>query len=113
MTEEQTKHFFNNVMMALGHHGWKMDLRSGHDSYCWIKTKTIQIGSDYDGDIRQIILHEIAHIDTARFCNQKHNFSFWNRMEYLCQKFLKQPIDEHQVSHKRWASQGFYSVVYL
>ncbi len=113
MNERQIHHFFNNTMMVLGYHGWTLNLRSGSDSYCWIKSKRIDIGMDYDGDIRQIILHEIAHIDTARFCNQKHNFSFWTRMEYLCQRFLHKQLDASQQRHRQWVSRGFYSVAYL
>lgn len=60
-------HFFNNVMMYLGHHGWKIEFCN--DNYCWIEDKTITIDLTYKPDVRQIILHEIAHIDTAKYCN--------------------------------------------
>ena len=105
-------HFFRNVMIRLGHHGWSLDLRDGHDSYCWINQKKIVIGIDYEGDLRQIILHEIAHIDTAKYCNQKHNPQFWKRVEYLVRKFLKTTLDENQLQHRRWCSNGFYGIVY-
>lgn len=104
--------FFKKVMVRLGHHNWLMVMRAGNDNYCWRKSKEITIGVDYDGDIRQIILHEIAHIDTARFCNQGHNPSFWKRLEYLCWKFLGQQLDESQQRHKQWQSEGYYGIRY-
>jgi hypothetical protein len=106
------RNFFKNVMMTLNHHDWSINFRNGSDSYCWKKNKKINIGLDYDGDIRQIILHEIAHIDTARFCNQKHNFQFWNQMEYFCRKFLNQKLDKNQQNHKKYMSKGHFGIVY-
>jgi len=105
-------HFFRNVMIKLGYHGWELNLKEGHDSYCWIGQRRIDIGMDYEGDLGQIILHEIGHIDTARYCNQKHNPQFWKRVEYLIWKFLKTSLDKNQLRHKRWCSNGFYGIVY-
>jgi len=93
-------HFFQNVMIQLGYHEWILNLKEGHDSYCWINQKQIDIGMDYNGDLRQIILHEIAHIDTAKYCNQKHNPQFWKHFEYLLWKFLKTTLDKNQLAHK-------------
>jgi len=99
-------------MIRLGYYDWSLNVKPGHDSYCWRRSKRIDIGLDYGGDIRQIILHEISHIDTARFCNQKHNPTFWKRFDYLCWKFLRQSPDEIQCRHKKWQSNGYYSIKY-
>ena len=102
--------FFNNVMINLGHHGWT--IRFCNDNYCWISKKRIDIDLSYKGDVRQIILHEIAHIDTAKYCNQKHNPQFWKRLEYLTKKYLKQPLDKLQIEHKKYMSNGYYGLIY-
>jgi hypothetical protein len=110
--DKKLQHFFNNVMIYLGHHEWVLNLNNGTDSYCWKQQKQIDIGINYNGDIRQIILHEIVHINTAKFCNQKHNYDFWNKLKYLTHKFLKRNLDEHQKLHHQYTSQGFYSLKY-
>ncbi len=102
--------FFNNVMMKLGHHNWKLNFCN--DYYCWKNKKRIDIDLKYKGDIRQIILHEIAHIDTAKYCNQRHNPQFWKRLEYLTNKFLKKGLDKHQLKHKEYMTNGYYSLKY-
>ena len=67
------EHFFKNTLIALRHHDWSITWDIGSGSYCYVKQKRIDIGVDYGGDLRQIILHEIAHIDTAKYCNKRHN----------------------------------------
>ena len=103
-------HFFNNVMARLGFHGWT--LRPCKDSYCWEKQKRIDYNPGYDGDPRQIILHEIAHIGTARFCNQRHNKAFWDRLEDLNSRFLGKSLDGHQLKHKTYTSEGRKALCY-
>ena len=97
-------------MIELKHYDWKIIFNN--DNYCWIKNKIISINLNYDGDARQIILHEIAHINTAKYCNQKHNLSFWKELEYLTQKFLKKDLDENQKRHKQWMTIGIYKLCY-
>jgi len=106
------RHFFNNVMIKLGYHSWILNIRPGHDSYCWLQRKRIDLGMNYNGDIRQILLHEIAHIGTARFCNQKHNNQFWKHVNSLTLKWLNCGPDEHQLRHKSFTGGGFYSKCY-
>lgn len=110
MNEKQYKHFFNNVIIRLGYYGWK--IRFCNDNYCWIKDKRIDIDIDQKGNIYQMILHEIAHIDTAKYCNQKHNPAFWKRLEYLTWKFLKRGLDDNQLRHKQFMSNGYNSLKY-
>ncbi len=106
------RHFFNNVMICLGHHEWLITFGQGSDSYCNIRDKIINIGIDYGGDLKQIILHEIAHIGTAKYCNQKHNPQFWKRLEYLVWRFLRTELDKHQKNHKQWMGKGIYALYY-
>lgn len=103
-------HFFKNVTIKLGHSDWRV--RFCHDNYCWIKDKRIDIDMDYHGDIRQIILHEIAHIDTAKYCNQKHTPSFWKHLKDLNVRFLNGELDENQKRHMEYMSSGYYSIKY-
>jgi len=105
-------HFYTNVMAYLGYFGWILNLKEGHESYCWKQSKRIDIGIAYDGDIRHVILHEIAHIGTAKYCNQKHNPQFWKRLEYLTAKILKTSLDENQRKHREYCSEGHYAIIY-
>ena len=87
-------------------------MRPGNDSYCWIGSRQIDLGMDYDGDARQILLHEIAHIGTARFCNQKHNIQFWQQLEELTWRWMKRTLDASQLQHKHATGGGIYAVCY-
>lgn len=102
--------FFKNVMMFLGHHNWNIEFIN--DSYCWKHKTIITIDVNYNGDLLQIILHEIAHINTARFSNQKHNPQFWKHLKYLTEKFLKKELDDNQINHKKFMTDGYYSLKY-
>lgn len=106
----QFVHFFKNVCMHLGIHDWKIEFNG--DNYCWMHKKTITIDTEYDGDVRQIILHEIAHIGTCRFSNQKHTPAYWKYLEYLTRKFLKKGLDKHQIEHRKWMGEGIYNLCY-
>ena len=111
-SEAALYHLFKQVTLSLGHHDWTLKLVTGHDSYCWHKSKCITLGLDYGGDRRQILLHEISHIETARFCNQKHNAQFWQLTEELIKKWLHQSLDENQKRHKLYTSEGYYAKIY-
>lgn len=110
MNEKEVQSFFKNVIIRLGHYGWNINFCNS--CYCWLPHKRIDINLNYGGDIRQIILHEIAHIDTAKYCNQKHNPQFWKRLEYLVRKFLKSDLDKYQKKHREYMSSGYYSLKY-
>jgi len=94
----------------LGYYDWIINFCNS--CYCWHLHKRIDINLNYGGDIRQIILHEITHIDTAKYCNQKHNSQFWKRLEYLTWKFLKEDLDKYQKKHREYTSSGYYSLKY-
>ena len=103
-------HFFKNVLMYLNIHDWEIEFNG--DNYCWRHKKTITINPNYSGDVRQIILHEIAHIGIARFSNQKHSPQFWRHLECLTKRFLKKDLDKYQVEHKRFMGIGIYRLCY-
>lgn len=107
---KRLNNFFNNVMMHNGFYGWKLLLCG--DSYCWQYKKLITVDKNYNGDLRQIILHEIAHINTAKYCNQKHNNEFWKTLELLTKKWLKCGLDDTQKKHKEYSTSGIYSLKY-
>ena len=83
-TEHQLQQFFKAVMLDQRLYGWTLRLCS--DCYCWQNQKRIDVDIDYDGDLRQIILHEIAHISTAKYSNQKHTPEFWKLVEAILSK---------------------------
>jgi len=103
-------HFFKNVCIHLKIYDWKIKFNG--DNYCYKETKTITIDPNYNGDVRQIILHEIAHINTAKFSNQKHNPQFWKHLKYLTKKFLKKDLDKNQIEHKKYMTEGIYALHY-
>jgi len=110
MNNKPLTHFFNNVMIRLGYYDWK--LKFTDDSFCSKNRKLITISRKVKNK-KQMILHEIAHIGTCRFCNQKHNFKFWKHFDDLRRRFLpNEEIDVIQLGHKEFASKGIYRLVY-
>jgi len=110
MKEKNAVHFFKNIMIQLKHYNWTIHFCD--DNYCWINQKRIDVDLNYNGDIKQIILHEIAHINTAKYCNQKHNPAFWKRLNYLTKKYLNSDLDDNQKKHKEFMTIGYYSLCY-
>jgi len=97
-------------MIRLGYYDWKIKFRN--DSFCSKNQKLITISSKVKNK-KQMILHEIAHIGTCRFCNQKHNYKFWKHFADLMRRFLPdEKIEEIQLNHRRFATEGRYSLVY-
>jgi len=75
-------------MIRLGYHDWSLRLISNSsEGYCWIKRKIIDLGLSNKCP-EELLIHEIAHIDTCRFCNNKHHLEFWRRYKELMRKFL-------------------------
>lgn len=106
-------HFFNNVTAKLCIYDWKMNLKEySSEGYCWKHKKVIDVGLK-SRNVKELILHEIAHINTCRFCNQKHNPSFWKTFEELMRKFLpNQEYSESTKLHMQYCSIGYYSLKY-
>jgi len=101
-------HFFKNVMIRLGYHGWVLNLiPNSSEGYCWRNRKRIDIGTN-SKSIKSLLLHEIAHIDTCRFCNNKHFITFWRRYEDLMRRFLPSIVPMERYNE----DVGFLSLVY-
>jgi hypothetical protein len=106
-------HFFNNVMIKLCIYDWTLNLiEHSSEGYCWKNTKIIDIGLKNE-NIKELILHEIAHIRTCRFCNQKHNPSFWKTFLDLMRRFLpNEELSNSCKQHMKYSTIGFYSLKY-
>jgi len=115
MYNERTnlQHFFNNVMIQLGYYDWTLNMvQKSCEGYCWSRRKIIDMGTNVRIP-KELLLHEIAHIQTARFCNQAHNPIFWKRFEYLMYKFLpNNEISKYNKMHKTFTTNGYYKLVY-
>ena len=109
---KKLRHFFNNVLIRLSLYGWQLRLDNSSEGFCWKSRKIIDVGINYRYP-KELILHEIAHVLTCRFCNQKHNFTFWKTFDDLVRRFLpNHVVSEAQVRHRFYATEGFYSRVY-
>jgi hypothetical protein len=109
---KKLQHFFNNTMIKLGFHGWKLKFVSGSEGYCWLSRRIIEIGID-SWNPQELILHEISHIGICRFCNNKHNFDFWNRFGDLMRRFLpSKSWSGESLLHQTFTGAGFYHRVY-
>lgn len=109
-TEHQLQQFFKAVMIDQRLYGWT--LRLTNDCYCWQNSRRIDVDLNYDGDLRQIILHEIAHISTAKYSNQKHTPEFWKLTEQYCRKYLNVGLDDNQLRHREFMGPGICSLIY-
>ena len=88
MDSRKIPHFFNNVLIRLGIYDWELIIKDNStEGYCWNYNKTIVIGWKAKEPF-SLILHEIAHINTCRFCNNKHNLVFWKTYRDLLRRFL-------------------------
>lgn len=108
-------HFFNNVTIKLNIYNWKLILKEdSSEGFCSKKKKVIYIGLKYDGDLMELIIHEISHIRTCRFCNNKHNNTFWIEFENNMKKFMRnKKISNHWLEYKSIISNtGFYRRCY-
>ncbi len=93
LKNKQINHFFKNVMYRLGYYDWTLNIKpNSSEGYCWRKQKRIDLGEDTT-DWKSLLLHEIAHIDTCRFCNNRHHKSFWRKYEDLIRRFYSGKIE--------------------
>lgn len=102
------QNFFNNVIVYLGYYGWKLNIiKNSKEGFCWHHKKTIDVGEN-NSNPKRLILHEISHIDTCRFCNNKHSIFFWKKYEDLMRKFL--PLIELETRY--FENSGIYKLCY-
>ena len=66
------------------------------DAYCWRTQKIIDIcPMDSEVACKQMLMHEIAHIDIVETGNQ-HTLKFFERLIELAWQYLGQVLDGHQ-----------------
>ena len=111
--QKELLHFFNNVMIKLNIHGWKLILNEDKsEGYCWINKKNIDIGLNYENP-KELLIHEIAHINICRFCNNKHTFDFWKTfLDYMRRFIPKEKISKNASNHMKFAGNGYYRKCY-
>ena len=87
--------FFNEVMGDLGYRAWSLRWQVS-DAYCWRTRKIIDIcPMDSEVACKQMLLHEIAHIDIVEAGDQ-HSPRFFVRLTGLVRRYLNQGLDGHQ-----------------
>lgn len=111
--EKELKHFFNNTVIKLGIYDWKLNFKKNNsEGYCWKNKKIINIGLNCK-EPYELILHEIAHINSCRFCNQKHNYNFWRLFKDLMRRFLpNEQISKTELNHMKYSTEGYYNLNY-
>jgi len=95
---KKAEHFFNNIKIRLGYYDWQLAENAvPKEGMCHHHNKTITIGNEVK-DYKYLILHEIAHIDTCRFCNHPHN---------KIKKFLGRGLKPNDIKWRDVCMNGF------
>jgi len=103
MKNKKDEEFFYNVIRDFGHQGWRLEWYKDDSSegYCWLNSKKINIGPA-SKNIRCLMLHEIAHIDTCLSHGNKHKKEFWQRYDMLLEKYLPgTELSESEKYHRK------------
>lgn len=100
-------------MLRLSLYDWELVLLSDStEGYCWQMDKRIEVGM-LCGNPRELLIHEVAHIGTARFCNQTHNPVFWKTFADYMRRFLPTvTISDSQREHAKYSTVGIYGIQY-
>lgn len=114
VSKKEIVHFFNRVLLYIGEYNWRLNLvQNSSEGYCWKSRKVIDVGAG-SKDIKQLILHEAAHIKTCRFCNNKHTQEFWREFDRLMDRFLPgAEINESNKLHRKYMGKGFNRLCYM
>jgi len=109
----ELQHFFNNVTIRLSIYGWRLRfIPDSSEGYCWSSSKIIDLGEKCK-EPKELLLHEIAHGMTCRFCNNPHNFDFWKVVDDLIRRFLPgHKYSKSMMIHRSFAGQGIYGIIY-
>ena len=88
MTKPEAETFFAMVMRDLGHMGWRIEWYKddSREGYCWRTLKKIDLGPAAE-DLKDLILHEIAHVDTCLNDNDKHGPDWLQRFQELRDRY--------------------------
>ena len=101
--KKENEKFFYGVIKDLSHDEWKLEWyrKDRVEGYCWLNKKIINIGPSA-GNIKRLMIHEIAHIDTCISENNKHKKEFWKRYVMLLEKYLPgTEISESEKYHRK------------
>jgi len=110
--KKEIEQFFKNVLLRLNIYNWTLRwVPNNSEGYCWKSRNIIDLGEDVE-EKKHLLLHEIAHIFTCRFCNNKHTVDFWRAYDDLRRRFLPGEDSLSQVGHKKFVGKGFYNLVY-
>jgi len=110
--KKKIEHFFKNVLVYLSIYNWSMRwVPNNSEGYCWKVSRVIDLGENVE-DKKHLLLHEIAHIFTCRFCNNKHTVEFCKSYDDLRRRFFLGEDSFSQVEHRKFVGKGFYSLVY-
>jgi hypothetical protein len=110
--KREIEQFFKNVLLCLNIYNWTIRwVPNNSEGYCWKRRKLIDLGEEVE-DKKHLLLHEIAHIFTCRFCNNKHTVEFWKCYDDLRRRFLPGEDSLYQGEHRKFMGKGFYSLVY-
>jgi hypothetical protein len=92
----EAERFFQVVMTDLGYDGWSLRWTES-DAFCWRSEKRIDICPMGDLDeCKQMLLHEIAHIEIVERLGSQHTLRFWQRLRELTKKYLDSDLSEYQ-----------------
>lgn len=96
------KEFFYKVIKDLNHQDWELEWykEESPEGYCWHSSKKINIGPA-NRNVKLLMLHEIAHIDTCLELNNKHSKEFWDKYDELRKKYLPETELSAGEMHRR------------
>lgn len=100
--KQDSSSFFKKVLEDLDLQDWKLEWykEESPEGYCWHHNKTIKIGPASE-NVKLLMLHEIAHIDTCLELNNKHSKEFWDKYDSLREKYLPGVDISESEKHRR------------
>ncbi len=112
--KKELLHLWGNVREQLNLYGWRLNIMpQATEGYCWKKSKALDVGLMCRGGPKELLIHEIAHIRTARFNNNKHTWDFWKMFVDYMYRFLPgQVISEGEILHMKYGNNGTNSLFY-
>ena len=95
-------HLWGNVREQLNLYDWTLCLQPhSHEGYCWHGRKRLDVGLSGDQP-EELLIHEVAHTRTDRFCNCKHTWQFWKTfVDYMLRFMPGTVISESEIDHMK------------
>lgn len=95
--KEEVQAFFERVMADLGHEGWTIRWCKS-DAYCWRSKKVIDLWPDEsEFECKQLLLHEIAHIDVVPEGGNQHTLELFAWQKKLSERYMGVSLSPGQV----------------